>query len=311
MRWFVLLTLLALTVSLRAADPAPAPPTPMADAADGPFVAPYHSFGACCGGNPQRNWWQVPPGASHLAWQGYCGDCNFQQQFGGCPGDYVPHFQPGPIVRATDRIRCLFFGDFFGDDCGGDGYGGGCGGCQGCDGGCSCNRCRTPVERACGCARSCGCPRATCGSQPTCGCDARPAEKGEGSDAPPPPMPPALETELPQSRKPSGLRAISLPKTVAASPARESVTIRTAAHIEVPAEEPAEEPRLLTPPTLAARRLPATTGKLPVIVTPSTPAAPPTASPAPVAVQPTPAPQPEAAPAKPISGNSLRFRLLK
>jgi hypothetical protein len=106
-----------------------------------------------------------------------------------------------------------------------------------------------------------------------------------------PPMPPPLESELPQSSLPKPLR----------SAGRAPAVIRTATHVEMSIDDDSA-PRLLTPPAAAAP-VSRSAGPLPQIITP--------AATLPQIVAPArKLPEPDQ-PARPISGNSLRFRLLK
>lgn len=158
---------LVLACGAFAADPMPQPEEVYA-----PGFAPvsyFAPFGNCCGSTPKcKNWWAVPPGASHLGWTGYCGECNFQQPLGGCGegcNDWTPMLG---LSRIGQKCR--------GCDCD-------CGSCSrsrgrhNCTGKPSCDSCASKPTcecQSCASKSTCNCP--TCASQPTCHqtCDSRP-----------------------------------------------------------------------------------------------------------------------------------------
>lgn len=120
--------------------------------------------GPCCGDSPHcRNWWAVAPHAVHLRWQGHCGgDCNYQQEIGGCDCGHGQHCGGGWLDRLFGRCR------------------GSCDACDSCERGCQLRSARGCTQRGCSpsgcsCAEKCtSCESKGCDCKPV-GCDTRPS----------------------------------------------------------------------------------------------------------------------------------------
>src|SRR5687767_14605228 len=93
MQRIVRILIAALGGSILMASAAIAQPPPGAELGPNRMQLYTAAGGPCCGETPHcKNWWAVAPGAVHLRWQGLCdGDCNYQQDIGGCDCSHGQH----------------------------------------------------------------------------------------------------------------------------------------------------------------------------------------------------------------------------